>query len=155
MKSHKIAMLSDGADDTDAATVGQVKKMVGSVGSSKMQLVQSNEYYDLYFDGVFCYLRPIRDYQINISRIGSCPGIDLTHRMWGEYKLPNVENPDYFPFYSIEQTIKTNFGSSEIYTTYYRISKDGSLVMGVYVLSDNGDDRTMGVVSNVIIYKPN
>ena len=41
MKSHKIAMLSDGADDTDAATVGQVEKMVGSVGSSKMQLVLS------------------------------------------------------------------------------------------------------------------
>lgn len=154
MKSHKIAMLSDGADDTDAATVGQVKKMVGSVGSSKMQLVQSNEDYELYFDGTFCYLSPLKPYTVTLGENTKCDGLNFQYAGYGELSLTNIENPIYYPMHDVEAFQITDFGGSYVLIRCLRYKKTGAIIASAHIHMNDKPTGTQSISSGVIVYRP-
>ena len=158
MKSHKITMLSDGADDTDAATVGQVKQMVGSVGSSTMQLVQSNEYYELYFDGTLCYFIPLKS-GYETPQFGSPSSGYGAFNFSKMYRAiinpPRIEQAIYCPKEIVPFPTQLYIEPKRVVTRDMAISKDGSITWDIREYTEEDASQKTGyMVAFPCFYKP-
>ena len=158
MKSHKITMLSDGADDTDAATVGQVKQMVGSVGSSTMQLVQSNEYYELYFDGTLCYFIPLKS-GYETPQFGSPSSGYGAYNFSKMYRAiinpPRIEQAIYCPKEIVPFPTQLYIEPKRVVTGDMAISKDGSITWDIREYTEEDASQKTGyMVAFPCFYKP-
>ena len=123
-------------------------------GGSKMQLVQSNDDYALYFDGVFCYLSPLKGYTVTLEGTTKCDGLNFQYAGYGELNLTSIENPIYFPMHNVEAFENTSFSGNYVLRRCLRYKTDGSVIASVNIYMNQEVSGTQSVVPGIIVYKP-
>lgn len=119
-----------------------------------MQLVQSNEDYELYFDGTFCYLVPLKGYTVTLEGTTKCDGLNFQYAGYGELNLTSIENPIYFPMHNVEAFENTSFSGNYVLRRCLRYKTDGSVIASVNIYMDQEVSGTQTVVPGIIVYKP-